>query len=395
MPAAKFRVFRYTFRMWRLLLIVALLSALSCSSSAQWHMQDSHTSADLRGVHSIGNGIAWANGTNGTVLRTADDGEHWQLCATPSGAEALDFRGIQGFDANTAIVMSSGKGNLSRLYKTTDGCRTWNLVFTNPDAPDGSFKAIQFAPGIGRENGRAGGLIGDPVSGKFAEYRTNDYGKSWQKSERAWQTSAEVGEVLFAASNSSFLRIRGWTLFVTGGSVTRSRTLEEHVKHDPSIAVRYVGGDLPLVHGVSAGAASVAAHLGPDSVADSDAAKYIVRAVHVGDALVVVGGDYQQPDKSVGTCAVSTDGSLHWSASKTLPHGYRSAVAYDAPNNTWITVGPNGTDISADDGRIWRSLTPNHTDTPDADKNWNALSLPFAVGPKGRIGKLRTEVLKP
>jgi hypothetical protein len=149
------------------------------------------------------------------------------------------------------------------------------------------------------------------------------------------------------------------------------------------------------VHGVSAGAASVAAHLGPDSVADSDAAKYIVRAVHVGDALVVVGGDYQQPDKSVGTCAVSTDGSLHWSASKTLPHGYRSAVAYDAPNNTWITVGPNGTDISADDGRIWRSLTPNHTDTPDADKNWNALSLPFAVGPKGRIGKLRTEVLKP
>jgi len=381
--------------MWRPLLIVALLFVLSCSGTAQWRVQDSHISADLRGIHSIGDGIAWASGTNGIVLRTTDDGDHWQLCGTPSGAEALDFRGIQGFDADTAIVMSSGKGNLSRLYKTTDGCQTWKLVFTNPDVPDGSFKAIQFVPGIGREKGRVGGLIGDPVSGKFAEYKTYDNGKSWQKNARAWQASARSGEVLLADSNSSFLEIHGWTLFITGGSLTRSRTLEEYVKHDPAIAVRYVGGDLPLSHGVTAGAASVAAHLGPDNVADSDAAKYIMRAVHVGDVLVAVGGDSQQPEKSEGTCAISMDGSLHWSASKTLPHGYRSAVAYDAPTNTWITVGPNGTDISTDDGRNWHSLTPAPTDVPEADKNWSALSIPFAVGPKGRIGKLRTEVLKP
>jgi hypothetical protein len=109
--------------MWRLLLVIALLFAFSSSGSAQWRMQDSHTSADLRGIHSIGNGIAWASGTNGTVLRTADDGEHWQACTKPSGAEGLDFRGIQAFDANTAIVMSSGKGDLSRLYKTVDGCK--------------------------------------------------------------------------------------------------------------------------------------------------------------------------------------------------------------------------------------------------------------------------------
>ena len=40
-------------------------------------------------------------------------------------------------------------------------------------------------------------------------------------------------------------------------------------------------------------------------------------------------------------------------------------------------------------------LKPTAQDTPDADKNWNALSLPFVVGPKGRIGKLRPEALKP
>ena len=74
---------------------------------------------------------------------------------------------------------------------------------------------------------------------------------------------------------------------------------------------------------------------------------------------------------------------------KTPPHGYRSAVAYDVASKTWITVGPNGTDISTDDGRNWRPMKASPRDAPDADKNWNALSLPLAVGPKGRVGMLR------
>jgi hypothetical protein len=35
------------------------------------------------------------------------------------------------------------------------------------------------------------------------------------------------------------------------------------------------------------------------------------------------------------------------------------------------------------------------TDTPDADRNWNALSLPFVVGPHGRIGILNPSALHP
>ena len=77
------------------------------------------------------------------------------------------------------------------------------------------------------------------------------------------------------------------------------------------------------------------------------------------------------------------------------PHGFRSAVAYDSAANVWITVGPNGTDTSADDGRNWRALKPSAADAPDADRNWNALSLPFVVGPKGRIGKFRADIVEP
>ena len=118
--------------------------------------------------------------------------------------------------------------------------------------------------------------------------------------------------------------------------------------------------------------------------------------------LMVVGGDYSKPDQPDGTAAfiASKDGmhlplSSYFSISVATnpPHGYRSAVAYDSPTKTWITVGPNGTDVSTDDGHNWRALKPGPNDAPDADRNWNALSLPFVVGPHGRIGVLRPEAL--
>ena len=105
--------------------------------------------------------------------------------------------------------------------------------------------------------------------------------------------------------------------------------------------------------------------------------------------MVAVGGDYSSPDVSSKTAAYKLAGDDGWTESVTPPHGYRSSVAYDAATNTWITVGPNGTDISRDDGRHWQPLHPGPQDAPDADIHWNALSLPFVVGPNGRIGKLR------
>ncbi len=39
--------------------------------------------------------------------------------------------------------------------------------------------------------------------------------------------------------------------------------------------------------------------------------------------------------------------------------------------------------------------TPASTTPPDADQHWNALSLPYAVGPHGRIATLRPSALQP
>ena len=178
-----------------------LLSFLVASSSqAQWTLQTSNTTADLRGIHSIGGGVAWASGTNGTVLRTEDGGYVWQSCTVPPGAEKLDFRGIQAFDANTAIVMSSGKGDLSRLYKTTDGCHSWKLIFTNPDK-DGFWDAMLL-----NRFDKDGYLLGDPVNGSFRIWMTDDQGATWQSDwQRAdWKRTAWKG--LGALSKEAHLR---------------------------------------------------------------------------------------------------------------------------------------------------------------------------------------------
>ena len=57
---------------------LSLTHLLTTTLQAQWTIQQSHTTASLRGIHALGNGIAWASGTEGTVLRTTDDGTTWQ-----------------------------------------------------------------------------------------------------------------------------------------------------------------------------------------------------------------------------------------------------------------------------------------------------------------------------
>jgi hypothetical protein len=378
-----------------LMRLAIIIFALTLTAHAQWDIEESHTTASLRGIHNVGGGVVWASGTNGTVLRSEDGGYLWQTCTTPPDAEKLDFRGIQAFDENTAIVMSSGPGDQSRLYKTTDGCQTWRLLFTNPDK-EGFWDTIQFsynAPSFWKKHPNtklSGVLLGDPVGGKLVIYTIGDSGETWQ----SWgppnthhPVKVETGESLFATSNSVAVvpGINGQFDFVTGGaSGSHLFVANYHMPFDTGFWWAFSKIRLPFARGESSGAFSVAARRACD-ICPPD--------------LMIVGGDYKKPEqRNVNSIYIPynapLDNVVSWDkgliTSQTPPHGYRSAVAYDLQQKLWITVGPNGTDISTDDGRNWRALKPGPTDPPDADKNWNALSLPFVVGPNGRIGRLRT-----
>ena len=76
-------------------------------------MQDSGTTAGLRGIDSVDGNVAWASGTGGTVLQDHRWRRALEQCATPDADKdgaTLDFRGVQAWDAKTAIVMASGPG---------------------------------------------------------------------------------------------------------------------------------------------------------------------------------------------------------------------------------------------------------------------------------------------
>jgi len=387
----------YTFRM-RFVLLPALwapkLPLLRCgfllaalfavpAAHAQWEIQTAPTTADLHAIDTAGNGIAWAAGSDGTVLRTTDGGAHWALCTMP---DKLDFRGVKAFDASTAIVMSTGLGPLSRLFKTTDGCKSWGLVFTNPNS-DGSWDAMRF------RSSSDGYVLGDPVDAHFTFGSPQDWTSSqdWKPlgDQYTQQSQAAMDGVhAFAVSNSSLAlsqkdihpdpRPEMWFGTSGPGGALIYYFVDKYSDVNPD-------DELADWHKVSV------------PIAGDDASSGVFSIAFKNDAFgVAVGGNSQKPDDSAGTAVFSTDIGVTWQSAQTQPHGFRSAVAYDAATNAWITVGPNGTDLSTDDGRNWRALHPNPAlhEPADADRNWNALSVPFAVGPHGRIGKLRPTALK-
>jgi hypothetical protein len=161
-----------------------------------------------------------------------------------------------------------------------------------------------------------------------------------------------AGESAFAASNSAMATIDGWIWLGTSkGRVLRSGP-----------GIDWLNAQTPLASGNDSS--------GVFSVAFRDP-----------EHGVAVGGDYRKPEDATATAAFTADGGGHWRVAHKPPHGYRSSVAWDKKERAWIAAGSNGTDISYDDGDTWQWLDGG---------NWNALSLPWVVGPHGQIGKLGT-----
>ncbi len=373
--------------MHRQFFLFALLFVACGVARSQWEILDSGTTAELHGI-SVDGGVAWVSGSDGTVLRSEDGGYSWQTCAVPRGAEHLDFRGIQALDGNTAIVMSSGKGDLSRLYKTTDGCHSWKLILRNFDK-EGSWVALYF------DRGQWGWLLGNPVKGRFTLFYSADRGRSWLELRNKGLEAQAGDQGVFAVSNSSITGTSGAIEIGIGGnggafvySITKTGIcVDDCAPEDLSQAeqhTEWTRQEIPIGnHSESSGIFSLAER--------TDQSSLFWRTL----AIVAVGGDTQKPDDAEKTAAFTIDGGKTWQAAQTPPHGFRSAVAYDAAAKTWIAIGPNGTDISTDDGKNWRALHPDPArhEPPDADRDWNALSLPFVVGPHGRIGKLNPRAL--
>jgi photosystem II stability/assembly factor-like uncharacterized protein len=312
----------------------------------------------LRGISAVSERVAWASGAKGTVLRTIDGGEHWTKVDVPE-ADALDFRDIQAFDQNTAFVLSIGPGEQSRIYKTTDGGKSWKLQFTNSD-PKAFYDCFAFW------DPTHGIALSDSVEGKFPLISTSD-GASWSPVAVRTMPAALPNEGAFAASGTciaTYGKKDVW--FGTGGPAAR-------VFHSSDRGANWTVAETPIVHGeASQGIFSVAFCSKKNGV--------------------IVGGDYQHPVTTERNSAISHDGGKRWSLSDISPNGYRSGLSW-VEKELWVSVGLGGADYSPDGGKDWlRNGVANREVMKGDAGEYNAISCRkktcWAVGPQGRIGRL-------
>ncbi len=119
-----------------LALAVLAVGSAALLAAPQWSAQASGTEARLRGVSAASASVAWASGSQGTVLRTSDGGATWKRLAVDGAG--LDFRDVDAIDERIAYVLSIGSGPQSRIYKTTDAGVSWTLQFTNDRSQEAS-----------------------------------------------------------------------------------------------------------------------------------------------------------------------------------------------------------------------------------------------------------------
>jgi len=349
-------VLGYNPSMFLFLLLFRLLLS-PADSSAWWSVQTSGLDTNLRGVSVNNDGSGqgklhytiWASGSNGVILRSTNNGETWKQLGV-AGAGSLDFRDIQGFDPDVAYVMSSGDGNASRIYKTTDGGSAWTLQYSDT-------RSGFFLDSLNCNSRTHCVALSDPVDGKFLVVSTED-GEHWNELPRDKMPPALPREGAFAASGTAIALCAGGIYFGTGGPKAR-------IFHSADHGRSWTVAETPISSGnPSSGVFSIAC-AGPRT-------------------LIAVGGDYNEPSRADRAAVYSTDAGEIWELAAQQPGGYRSAVG-SFSDSDFAAVGPSGTDVSEDRGIHWQNT--DH-------RNLNAVSFDgtqgWAVGPKGTIARFNS-----
>jgi uncharacterized protein len=299
------------------------------------------TNASLRGIHAVDSKVIWASGAKGTFLVSTDAGANWRAGVVP-GAEMLDFRSVYAFSATSAYLLSSGPGDKSKLFETSDAGEHWALLYT---ASDGFLDGLEFWD-------RTHGIIlGDQVGGSFVILTTADAGKTWARQTLPAALPEEGG---FAASNSSLgVRGAGDAWFGTSGA---------RVFHTADGGKTWSVVQTPIRH-------------------DSKSAGIFSLCFLDEGNGIAVGGEYTKPKEDAHNIALTSDGGLTWTEPDSRPGGYRSAVVCEGQR--CFATGPGGSDLSRDGGKTWSGL---------AGVGFHALTLAGQVvrasGADGLLGQL-------
>jgi photosystem II stability/assembly factor-like uncharacterized protein len=326
--------------------------------------QSSGTTQGLIAVSPVNSRVVWASGRGGTFVVTTNGGQTWTAGVVP-GAEALQFRDVQGVSDKVAYLLSIGAGTDSRIYKTTDGGATWTLQFQNQDS-SAFYDCFAFwTP-------RRGLAQSDAVNGRFPVIRTTN-GMTWQDIGDNLPT-ALAGEASFASSGTCVATQGAQNAWIVTGGASASRVL---VTRD--------GGDTwnaynsPLRGSPSAGIFSV----------DFRDARH----------GMIGGGDLDPAAPPFKQTATSSDGGKTWTITKRQPNiGTVYGLSYAGPigagrghegdnqdedaSRRVVVTGPGGAAWTPNEGTKWFTL-------PGVKDYWGVAfgsrKTGWLVGTEGRI----------
>lgn len=311
----------------------------------------SGTKTSLRGLSVVNDNVIWVSGSNGTVGKSTNGGKNWKWMKV-NGFEKTDFRDIEAFDANTALIM--GISEPAYILKTNDGGSSWKVVYENKTT--GMFlDAMDFA------DNQRGIVVGDPIDGKIFLATTKNSGNTWE-TIAAEQNKPRIdsGEAFFAASGSNIKLFANGNYFLVSGGL-RSRLI-----NNSGIA------DLPIIQGRETTGANAI------DIYDNGMPR------KPGQRIVVVGGDFSADSLTRDNCFYSNNGGRTWLAPDSPPHGYRSSVEFLSKKDL-LSCGLNGVDYSADGGRNWKWISREGFHVCRIARIGTAV---FLAGSDGKIGRL-------
>jgi photosystem II stability/assembly factor-like uncharacterized protein len=318
-----------------------------------WTLTPTGSQEQFRGLSPVSDKIVWLAGTNGTVLKTVDGGTTWKSVGPTIAPNdtGIEFRDVEAWSEDTAVVLSIGESTKSRIYVTRNGGESWLQSFTNQD-PAAFYDCLAFGT---PEHGLA---VSDPVNGKFRLIETRDGGWSWHLVDLAAMPAAASGEFAFAASGTCLIAAAGHWYLASGG-VNPGRVWRSKDGHDWSVSNSSIAG------GSAAGVFSVTYRDASHGIA--------------------VGGDYESPTGAINNAAWSDDGGVSWKAALRFPNGYRSGSSWvPGLHNLALAVGPTGSDFSVDSGKTWHTFDNGSFDSVECVGGHAC----WASGSKGRVARL-------
>jgi hypothetical protein len=346
-----------TFKKFLFLVSLVFFVCITYAQNGMINMLDSGRMTSIRGLSVVDDNIVWASGSNGTVAKSIDGGKTFEWL-TVAGYEKRDFRDIEAFDKNTALIM--GIAEPSIILKTNDGGKSWYKVFE--DSTKGMFlDAMDFA------DDRHGIIIGDPINKVVFISYTNDQGAHWFSLQDSMLIDdVEDGEAFFAASGTNIITYvnEGKIFFeyVSGGIKSKFYTMG--YTHE-----------IPIIQGTETKGANSIAY-------------YQTGKIQHYKEGIIVGGDFAKDTSQTQNCVLLRPGqNPRFQLPQTPPHGYRSCVEYIARDKL-ITCGTSGVDISNDGGMNWQLISTQSFHVCQKAKKGNKV---FLAGSNGKIAMLVTK----